>query len=60
MTMAQRNVQAVSDAVKEMALQLEQELGIRPLDDEERADEAYTVGHYTGSLGFSTRPKTRK
>ncbi|MDB5072074.1 MAG: hypothetical protein JWM87_3185 [Candidatus Eremiobacteraeota bacterium] len=50
MIMPERNVQPVSDAVKEMALQLEREFGIRPLGaDEERADDAYAVGHYTGS-----------
>lgn len=54
MTMAERNVQPVSDAVRAMALQLEQEFGIRPLGDEDRADEAYTVGHYTGSSGLKT------
>jgi hypothetical protein len=43
----------VSDAVKEMALDLEREYHIRPLEaDEERPADYYSVGHYTGR-GYS-------
>jgi hypothetical protein len=41
--------QGVSDAVKQMALELEREYDIQPLGEaEERPDGYYTVGHYTG------------
>ena len=40
---------SVSDAVKEMALELEREYRIRPLGvGEDRSDGYYAVGHYTG------------
>jgi hypothetical protein len=43
------NVQAVSDAVKEMGLELAQEYGIRALPvGEQRPDGYYSVGIYTG------------
>ncbi len=43
------NVQPVSDAVKEMALELAREYGIRPLPEgEQRPDGYYSVGIYTG------------
>jgi hypothetical protein len=48
--MAAQDSQPVSDAVKAMALGLEQEFGIRPLGiDEDRDEDAYIVGHYTGA-----------
>jgi hypothetical protein len=43
------NVQPVSDAVKEMALELAREYGICPLPEgEQRPDGYYSVGIYTG------------
>ena len=43
------NAQPVSDAVKEMALELAREYGIRPLPEgEQRPDGYYSVGIYTG------------
>jgi hypothetical protein len=43
------NVQPVSDAVKEMALELAREYDIRPLPEgERRPDGYYSVGIYTG------------
>ena len=43
------NVQPVSDAVKEMALELAREYGIRPLPEgKQPPDGYYSVGIYTG------------
>jgi hypothetical protein len=43
------NAQSVSDPVKEMALQLAREYGIRPLaEGEQPPDGYYSVGIYTG------------
>jgi hypothetical protein len=43
------NAQRVSDAVKEMALELAREYGVRPLPEgEQRPDGYYSVGIYTG------------
>ena len=43
------NIQPVSDAVKDMALELAREYGIRPLPEgEQRPDGYYSVGIYSG------------
>ena len=55
------NAQPVSDAVKEMALELAREYGIRPLrEGERRVDGYYSVGIYTGGALKKTAANSRK
>ena len=55
------NAQPVSDAVKEMALELAREYGIRPLPEgERRPDGYYSVGIYTGGALKKPAGDTRR
>jgi hypothetical protein len=55
------NAQPVSDAVKEMALELAREYGIRPFAEGEQApDGYYSVGIYTGGALKKPAASSRK